>query len=67
MLFLEISLLAFLLKENYSGGMEALLHNFVISGILVGVDVLLKVTYECTFRFVWLIFPLFDSTICATL
>ncbi|CAK9312236.1 unnamed protein product [Citrullus colocynthis] len=45
MLFLEISLLAFILKENYSGGMEALLHNFVISGILVGVDVLLKVIY----------------------
>ncbi|KGN64044.1 protein CANDIDATE G-PROTEIN COUPLED RECEPTOR 2 [Cucumis sativus] len=45
MLFLEISLVAFLLKANYSGGMEALLHNFIVSGTLVGVDVLLKVIY----------------------
>lgn len=52
MLFLEISLVAFLLKQNYSGGMEALLHNFITSAILVGVDVLLKVIYQCTLRFV---------------
>lgn len=51
MLFLEISLVAFLLKANYSGGMEALLHNFIVSGTLVGVDVLLKVIYECTLRY----------------
>ncbi|XP_022924104.1 uncharacterized protein LOC111431639 isoform X1 [Cucurbita moschata] len=45
MLFLEISLVAFLLKGNYSGGMEAMFHNLIISGTLVGVDVLLKVVY----------------------
>lgn len=70
MLFLEISLVAFLLKGNYSGGMEAMFHNLIISGTLVGVDVLLKVIYECTSRFVsvsWLFFLLFDSTIYATL
>lgn len=67
MLFLEISLVAFLLKENYSGGMEALLHNFIISGILVGVDVLLKVIYECTMTFVsvsMLIFRIWEHSIC---
>ncbi|XP_059443387.1 protein CANDIDATE G-PROTEIN COUPLED RECEPTOR 2-like [Corylus avellana] len=45
MLCLEISLLAFLLQEDYSTGLDALAHNFVVSGIVVGVDMLLKVIY----------------------
>ena len=43
MLCLEISLLAFLLQEDYATGLDALAHNFVVSGIVVGVDMLLKV------------------------
>lgn len=45
MLCLEISLLAFLLQEDYSSGLAALAHNFAVSGIVVGVDMLLKVIY----------------------
>lgn len=45
MLCLEISLLAFLLQEDYTSGLGALAHNFVVSGIIVGVDMLLKVIY----------------------
>jgi hypothetical protein len=43
MLCLEISLLAFLLQEDYTTGLDALAHNLVVSGIVVGVDMLLKV------------------------
>ena len=43
MLCLEISLMAFLLKDNYMSGMEALAHSFHASGIIVFVDTLLKV------------------------
>ncbi|PRQ42000.1 putative transmembrane protein adipocyte-associated 1 [Rosa chinensis] len=45
MLFLEVSLLAFLLQGNYASGLEALTRTFVISGILVGLDLLLKAIY----------------------
>ncbi|XP_050256750.1 protein CANDIDATE G-PROTEIN COUPLED RECEPTOR 2-like isoform X1 [Quercus robur] len=45
MLCLEISLLAFLLQEDYTSGLDALAHNFMVSGIIVGVDMLLKVIY----------------------
>lgn len=45
MLFLEVSLLAFLLRGNYASGLEALTRTFVISGIIVGLDILLKTTY----------------------
>lgn len=44
MLFLEVSLLAFLLQGNYASGLEALTRTFVVSGILVGLDILLKVS-----------------------
>lgn len=45
MLCLEISLLAFLLQEDYASGLDALAHNFMVSGIIVGVDMLLKVIF----------------------
>lgn len=45
MLCLEISLLAFLLQEDYASGLNALAHNFIVSGIIVAVDMLLKVIY----------------------
>lgn len=38
MLCLEISLMAFLLKDNYMNGMEALAHSFLATGIIVFVD-----------------------------
>lgn len=43
MLFLEVSLMAFLLQGNYASGQEALTRTFGISGIIVGVDIFLKV------------------------
>ncbi|GMI88833.1 candidate G-protein Coupled Receptor 2 [Hibiscus trionum] len=45
MLFLEISLVAFLLKGNYASGLEILTRTFVVSGLIVGLDLLLKVIY----------------------
>ncbi|KAG5027935.1 hypothetical protein AAZX31_05G020900 [Glycine max] len=45
MLCLEISLMAFLLKDNYMNGMEALAHSFLATGIIVFVDTLLKAIY----------------------
>ncbi|KAL4303727.1 hypothetical protein GQ457_10G014220 [Hibiscus cannabinus] len=45
MLFLEISLVAFLLKGNYASGLETLTRTFVVSGLIVGLDLLLKVIY----------------------
>lgn len=54
MLCLEISLLAFLLQEDYSTGLDALAHNFVVSGIVVGVDMLLKVIFGISLqRYGW--------------
>jgi len=45
MLYLEISLMAFLLNVNYMNAMEAqaLAHTSIVSGIIVLVDTLLKV------------------------
>ncbi|CAM8888438.1 unnamed protein product [Rhodiola kirilowii] len=45
MLFLEVSLLAFLLQGNYASGLEALTKTFAISGIVVGIDIILKAIY----------------------
>ncbi|XP_058070393.1 protein CANDIDATE G-PROTEIN COUPLED RECEPTOR 2-like [Magnolia sinica] len=45
MLFLEISLVAFLLQGSPAGGLEALTQTFIISGVIVGVDILLKAIY----------------------
>lgn len=42
-LCLEISLVAFLLQESYASGLEALAHTFIISGLIAGADILLKV------------------------
>jgi hypothetical protein len=54
MLCLEISLLAFLLQEDYTNGLDSLAHNFVVSGIVVGVDMLLKVIFGLSLqRYVW--------------
>lgn len=43
MLFLEVSLMAFLLQGNYASGQEALTRTFGISGIIIGIDIFLKV------------------------
>ncbi|KAL8230734.1 hypothetical protein R6Q57_000512 [Mikania cordata] len=48
-LFLEISLVAFLLQESYASGLEALTSTFIISSLIVGADVLLKAI--CVFGF----------------
>ncbi|GKV05524.1 hypothetical protein SLEP1_g17525 [Rubroshorea leprosula] len=45
MLFLEVSLVAFLLQGNYASGLEALTRTFVVSGLIVGLDLFLKVIY----------------------
>ncbi|XVF42534.1 hypothetical protein PTKIN_Ptkin01aG0371300 [Pterospermum kingtungense] len=45
MLFLEVSLLAFLFQGNYASGLEALTRTFVVSGIIVGLDLFLKAIY----------------------
>jgi hypothetical protein len=42
MLFLEVSLMAFLLQGNHASGLEALTRTFVVSGVIVGLDLLLK-------------------------
>lgn len=43
MLTLEISIVAFLLQENYASGLEALAHTFLVSGSFVAVDILVQV------------------------
>jgi len=43
MLFLEVSLVAFLFQGNYASGAEALTRTFLISGLVIGLDLLLKV------------------------
>ncbi|KAK9066583.1 hypothetical protein SSX86_013906 [Deinandra increscens subsp. villosa] len=48
-LCLEISLVAFLLQENYTSGLEALAHTFIVSGLIVGVNILIKAI--CVFGF----------------
>ncbi|GAY55934.1 hypothetical protein CUMW_167900 [Citrus unshiu] len=45
-LYLEISLMAFLLQESYASGLETLALTFIISGIIVGVDMLLKLQLQ---------------------
>ncbi|OMO55331.1 hypothetical protein COLO4_36048 [Corchorus olitorius] len=45
MLFLEVSLVAFLLQGNYASGLEALTRTFAVSGLIVGLDLLLKAIY----------------------
>ncbi|XP_022738564.1 uncharacterized protein LOC111291198 isoform X2 [Durio zibethinus] len=45
LLCLEISLVGFLLQESYASGLEALARTFTISGIIIGIDVLLKAIY----------------------
>lgn len=47
MLFLEVSLLAFLLQGNNAGGLEAMKRTFGISTLVVGLDILLKVFQLC--------------------
>ncbi|KAJ0789978.1 putative transmembrane protein TP [Helianthus annuus] len=44
-LCLEISLIAFLLQENYATGLETLAHTFMVSGLIVGADMLLKAIF----------------------
>ncbi|CAN6895274.1 unnamed protein product [Brassica oleracea] len=44
MLFLEVSLVAFLFQGNYANGREALTRTFLISGLVIGLHLLLKVT-----------------------
>lgn len=43
MLYLEISLMAFLLNNGYMNAMETLAHTSTVSGIVLCVDTLLKV------------------------
>ncbi|OVA00795.1 Uncharacterized protein family [Macleaya cordata] len=57
MLFLEISLVAFLLQGSYTSSLEALTRTFVVSGIIVGADILLKAIYVFGFGV-----PLFIDT-----
>ncbi|KAK8957462.1 hypothetical protein KSP39_PZI000556 [Platanthera zijinensis] len=45
LLFLEISLIAFLLQGNRASDLEALTRTFVVSGVIVAADVLLKSIY----------------------
>ncbi|KAJ6883637.1 protein CANDIDATE G-PROTEINUPLED RECEPTOR 2-like [Populus alba x Populus x berolinensis] len=45
MLFLEVSLIAFLLQGNYVGGLEDLTRPFGLSSLIVGLDLLLKALY----------------------
>lgn len=49
-LCLEISLVAFLLQENYASGLETLAHTFSISGLIVGADILLKAIFVFGFH-----------------
>ncbi|KAK4273519.1 hypothetical protein QN277_021902 [Acacia crassicarpa] len=45
MLFLEVSLLAFLLQGNIASDSEALTRTFGVSGLIVGLDISLKAIY----------------------
>lgn len=49
-LCLEISLVAFLLQENYASGLETLAHTFMVSGLIVGADILLKAIFVFGFH-----------------
>jgi Predicted membrane protein len=43
MLFLEISLIAFMIQGNNASGVETLTRTFVVSGVIVCADLLLRV------------------------
>lgn len=45
MLFLEISIVAFLLQDNYASSLETLARTFMVSGLFIGADLLLKVVF----------------------
>ncbi|XP_074573973.1 protein CANDIDATE G-PROTEIN COUPLED RECEPTOR 2-like isoform X2 [Curcuma longa] len=45
LLFMEISLLAFLLQGSHAGGLDVLTRTFVVSGVIVATDTLLKTIY----------------------
>ncbi|CAA0826606.1 Protein of unknown function- transmembrane-40 [Striga hermonthica] len=45
MLSLEISIVAFLLQDNYANGLEALAHTFLITGSFVAVDLLVQAIF----------------------
>ncbi|XP_078179900.1 protein CANDIDATE G-PROTEIN COUPLED RECEPTOR 2-like [Carex rostrata] len=45
LLFLEISLIAFMIQGNNASGVETLTRTFVVSGVIVCADLLLKVIY----------------------
>ncbi|KAI3454726.1 hypothetical protein Pfo_011389 [Paulownia fortunei] len=60
MLTLEISILAFLLQENYSSGLEALANSFMVSGSFVAVDILIQSIF--TFGFGVPLFIKADAT-----
>ncbi|KAB5529373.1 hypothetical protein DKX38_019454 [Salix brachista] len=45
MLFLEVSLIAFLLQGDYAGGLEDLTRPFGLSSLVVGLDIILKALY----------------------
>lgn len=49
MVFLEVSLMAFLLQGNHASGLEALTRTFAVSGLIVGIDVFLKAIYLFAF------------------
>ncbi|KAK4437009.1 protein CANDIDATE G-PROTEIN COUPLED RECEPTOR 2 [Sesamum alatum] len=57
LLTLEISILAFLLQENYASGLEALAHTFVVSGSFVAIDMLIQSIFAFGFGV-----PLFINT-----
>lgn len=44
LLFLEVSLVAFLLQGNYTTGLESLTQTLVISGVIVAADIIIKVS-----------------------
>ncbi|KAJ3669801.1 hypothetical protein LUZ60_010125 [Juncus effusus] len=45
LLFLEISVIAFMMQGNYASGVETLSKTFAVSGVIVSADLLLKVIY----------------------
>ncbi|KAG6530511.1 hypothetical protein ZIOFF_012750 [Zingiber officinale] len=63
MLFMEISLLAFLLQGSHAGGLDVLTRTFVVSGVIVAADTLLKllILYTLAAR------PSFYNYVCAML
>ncbi|EPS69566.1 hypothetical protein M569_05200 [Genlisea aurea] len=56
-LFLEISIVAFLLQDDYASGLESLAHTFLPSGSFVAADILIQAILTFGFGF-----PLFVDT-----